>query len=217
MRIGRLRVSLGCPIGLPLGTPRSSCPGCGWVRAASGYAPVRSLLSERSVSARTCPRLVHTVHRTALGAQSLPPTIGCGGAAEFCLYQHPAPVLAVTVTTTWTEDRYDDAIDSISLTGIPIATPLEKAAKADQANARDGKPACVAGRRAATALPADAFGSAVTESHSVKRAPSMSPACQFGEKGRGLISSHKHCRRTEAAREPRWPFARAGATHHPLP
>ena len=50
------------------------------------------------------------------------PMIGCGGAAKFRLYQHPAPVLAVTVTIAWTED---EAVDAISLTGIPIATPKE--------------------------------------------------------------------------------------------
>ena len=50
------------------------------------------------------------------------PMIGCGGAAKFRLYQHPAPVLAVTVTIEWTGD---EAIDAISLTGIPIATPKE--------------------------------------------------------------------------------------------
>ena len=51
------------------------------------------------------------------------PMIGCGGAAKFRLYQHPAPVLAVTVTTTRPENNYKEAIDAISLTGIPLLTP----------------------------------------------------------------------------------------------
>ena len=50
------------------------------------------------------------------------PMIGCGGAAKFRLYQHPTPVLAVTVTIAPTKE---ETIDAISLTGIPIATPKE--------------------------------------------------------------------------------------------
>ena len=49
------------------------------------------------------------------------PMIGCSGAAKFHLYQHPAPVLAVTVATA--ARKYNEMIDAISLTGIPVVTP----------------------------------------------------------------------------------------------
>ena len=50
------------------------------------------------------------------------PMFGCGGAAKFRLYQHPTPVVAVTVTIEWSDD---EAIDAILLAGIPIVTSNE--------------------------------------------------------------------------------------------
>ena len=52
------------------------------------------------------------------------PMIGCGGVAQFRLYQYPAPVLEVTVIIEKSDNRYGEAIDAISLRGVPIATRI---------------------------------------------------------------------------------------------
>ena len=50
--------------------------------------------------------------------------IGCGGVAQFRLYQHPSPVLEVTVFIEKSDSDYNEAIDAISLSGVPITTRI---------------------------------------------------------------------------------------------
>ena len=52
------------------------------------------------------------------------PMIGCGGVAQFRLYEDPAPVLEVTVFIERSDEGLGEAIDAISLSGVPITTRI---------------------------------------------------------------------------------------------
>ena len=52
------------------------------------------------------------------------PAIGLCGVAQFRLYEHPAPVLEVTVVIERSDEYLAEAIDAISLSGVPITTRI---------------------------------------------------------------------------------------------